>query len=294
MATINKLINLTSGKITLDGVTVPPNGSVNVSRVTNKMLLAKQQKLIDIITTEVAGGVGAVSSVAGRTGAVVLTVADVSGAAPLNSPALAGIATAPTAVPSANNTQIATTAFVKAAIAASGGGSGSDPGITIAYIPVSSIPNVVLLDGDYAHDILVLTGALTLDVTVTVPSILNSFVLVNATTGAFNVAVKTEFGPGIAIAQGYESDVYSDGTTLQYARTFYKDTKLVGLPTAPTPDLANSSDRIATTKFIKDQAYITAEEAPVQTVFGRTGDVVLEPEDIDPFLQDFSFDGGTY
>ncbi len=57
-----------------------------------------------------------VTSVAGRTGAVTLAVADVSGAAPTASPALSGTPTAPTATAGTNTTQIATTAFVTAAI----------------------------------------------------------------------------------------------------------------------------------------------------------------------------------
>ena len=56
----------------------------------------------------------AVTSVAGRTGAIVLTVADVSGAAPLASPSLTGDPTAPTPATNDNDTSIATTAFVKA------------------------------------------------------------------------------------------------------------------------------------------------------------------------------------
>jgi hypothetical protein len=57
-----------------------------------------------------------VTSVAGRTGAITLAVADISGAAPLASPALTGTPTAPTATGGTNTTQIATTAFVAAAI----------------------------------------------------------------------------------------------------------------------------------------------------------------------------------
>lgn len=56
-----------------------------------------------------------VTSVAGKTGAVILVVGDVGGAAPLASPALTGVPTAPTAAPGTNTTQIATTAFVTAA-----------------------------------------------------------------------------------------------------------------------------------------------------------------------------------
>lgn len=60
-----------------------------------------------------------VDSVFGRTGAVTAasgdyTVAQVTGAAPLASPALTGTPTAPTAPTATNTTQIATTAYVKA------------------------------------------------------------------------------------------------------------------------------------------------------------------------------------
>jgi hypothetical protein len=62
-----------------------------------------------------------VVSVAGRTGAITLSVTDVSGAAALASPALSGVPTAPTATAGTNTTQIATTAFVQAAVTSSVG-----------------------------------------------------------------------------------------------------------------------------------------------------------------------------
>ncbi|MDP9159463.1 MAG: hypothetical protein M3O09_04445, partial [Acidobacteriota bacterium] len=67
---------------------------------------------------EVQSGGTAVASVFGRTGTVVATsgdyaVAQVSGAAPLASPALTGTPTAPTAAASDNSTKIATTAYVQ-------------------------------------------------------------------------------------------------------------------------------------------------------------------------------------
>jgi hypothetical protein len=63
----------------------------------------------------------AVSSVFGRTGVVVAvsgdyTVAQVTGAAPLASPTFTGVPAAPTATLGTNTTQLATTAFVQAAI----------------------------------------------------------------------------------------------------------------------------------------------------------------------------------
>lgn len=54
-----------------------------------------------------------VTSVAGMTGAVLLSVGNVSGAAPLASPAFTGTPTAPTASTGSSDTTVATTAFVK-------------------------------------------------------------------------------------------------------------------------------------------------------------------------------------
>lgn len=71
----------------------------------------------DSTTVDAGLVVGGVTSVAGRTGAVTLAVADVSGAAPLASPALTGTPTAPTATVGTNTSQLATTAFVAAALA---------------------------------------------------------------------------------------------------------------------------------------------------------------------------------
>ena len=74
-----------------------------------------------VIDAGTGSGGGAVSSVFGRTGAVVAaagdyTAAEITGAAPLASPALTGVPTAPTATAATNTTQIATTAFTTAAV----------------------------------------------------------------------------------------------------------------------------------------------------------------------------------
>lgn len=69
------------------------------------------------------GGGGAVTSFNGRAGAITLTTNDVSAAGGIvnPSPALLGAPTAPTAQPGTSSTQLATTAFVTAAIVAAGG-----------------------------------------------------------------------------------------------------------------------------------------------------------------------------
>lgn len=67
------------------------------------------------VQAAVGAVVAGVSSVNTRTGAVTLALSDIPGAAPLASPALTGTPTTPTAAPSTNTTQVASTAFVAAA-----------------------------------------------------------------------------------------------------------------------------------------------------------------------------------
>ncbi len=81
-----------------------------------------------------------VTSVAGKTGAVTLVVADVAGAAPLASPPFTGVPTAPTAAPGTNTTQIATTAFVTAA-GYQGGVQYQDEGSNIGGVGAALVVN---------------------------------------------------------------------------------------------------------------------------------------------------------
>jgi hypothetical protein len=103
-----------------------------------------------LIDAAIGAGVGLVSSVFGRTGAVVsntgdYSVSQVTGAAPLLSPVFSGIPIAPTAAIGTNTTQIATTAFVEAngasslvfnvkSYGATGNGSTDDSASVIAAI----------------------------------------------------------------------------------------------------------------------------------------------------------------
>lgn len=75
--------------------------------------------LIDSGISVTGSGTGIVTSVFGRIGDILpvsgdYDVTEVTGAAPLASPAFTGVPTAPTAAPGTNTTQIATTAFVLA------------------------------------------------------------------------------------------------------------------------------------------------------------------------------------
>jgi hypothetical protein len=151
--------------------------------------------------------VSGVSSFNGRTGAVVLAAADLTavGGALLAAPAFTGAPTSPTAAPGTNTTQLATTAFVQAAVAAGVAGVASFNGRTGA---------VTLL----AADISAAGGA---------P--LNS-------------------------------------------------PALTGSPSAPTPAVANNSTLLATTAFVT--AAIAAIPAAVASFNGRVGVVTLAAADL--------------
>ena len=100
---INGNVNLTSGSLTI-------NDPVNPTDAATK----------NYVDTHL--GAGAVTSVFGRSGVITAqtgdyTVSQITGAAPLASPALTGTPTAPTALAGTNTTQIATTAFVQTAVA---------------------------------------------------------------------------------------------------------------------------------------------------------------------------------
>ena len=131
--------NLTAGNVTTnanltgDVTSVGNATTIGSGKVTNSMLAGSidlTSKVTGILPVA-NGGTGATtltgyvkgSGTSAMTANASIPVADVSGAAPLASPALTGTPTAPTATSGDNTTQIATTAFVTAAVAAGGGGS---------------------------------------------------------------------------------------------------------------------------------------------------------------------------
>ena len=172
------------------------------------------------LTVNGSGGLSAnVTSVAGKTGAVTLAVADVSGAAPLASPTFTGVAAAPTATPGTNTTQLATTAFVQAAVTA-----GS----------VTSFNTR--------------TGAVTLVATD----------LQIGGTGAFILDSPQFTGTPTAPTAGAGTSTTQLATTAFVATSYapLASPALTGVPTAPTATAGTNNTQIATTAFV--QALVTA------------------------------------
>lgn len=156
------------------------------------------------------------------------------------SPSFTGDPTAPTAALGDNDTSIATTAFVQATLGGrlskSVAGSGS---ITLTAVEAGS-------------GILELTGALTGNRTVILPvTPTRSWIIKNATSGAFTLTVKTAAGTGVMVTQGTNAIVWTDGTNVYDALTDFDSPVLTGSPTAPTPAQFDNDTSVATTEFVR-------------------------------------------
>jgi hypothetical protein len=111
-------------------------------------------------------------------------------------------ATAPTVALSDSSYNVATTSFV----------TQIDGGLTSVSVAGSS--NVTLTALQAAYAIIQLTGALTGNINVIVPTATNKYIIENATTGAYTITVKTSAGTGVNIGQGYNLGLFCDGTNV--------------------------------------------------------------------------------
>ncbi|MDP3815484.1 hypothetical protein [Pseudomonas sp.] len=209
--------------------------------------------------------------------------------APLASPALTGIPTAPTAAASTNTTQLATTAFVTAAdnlkaplaspaltgiptAPTAAGGTNTTQVASCQFVneavsgrlAKSSTGGTLTLTADEAGmAILYFSGALTSALSVIVPaSPTKSWLVHNATTGAFTLTVKTSAGTGVAVAQGKRNFVYSDGTNVVDAFTDFESVGLTGIPTAPTAAPGTNTTQLASTAFVIAQILASLRGLP--------------------------------
>jgi hypothetical protein len=268
-------------------------------------------KAQNYVTYATAGGQAPVQSVAGRTGAVVLAVADVSGAAPLASPALTGTPTAPTAATADSSTVLATTAFVKA-----------QNYITSAGAPVQSVFGrtgaVVLASGDVtgalgftpvnAAIVAQPNGLATLDATGKLPASQLTSAVVGAVVyqGTWNASTNTPAltsGTGtkgqyykVAVAGSTSVDGLSQwniGDTIIFNGTTWD--KLDGVASEVTSVAGRTGTVVLATADVAESTnlYFTnaraSAAAPVQTVAGRSGAVVLTTADVTGTI-----DGGSY
>jgi len=216
-----------------------------------------------------------VTSVFGRTGAVIAvsgdyTVAQVTGAAPLVSPAFTGIPTAPTASPLTANTQIATTAYADSAVSVERGRAIAAeallaPLASPTFSGTVTFANNIAVSGTAAFA----AGSLV----VTAFATTGTWAFTGTMSGAYTMSGTETVSGTLTSSGGTISGSWAGAPTLTGNVAF------TGVPTSTTPATADNSTKIATTAYVQAQGYITALTAPVTSVFGRTGAVVATSGD---------------
>ena len=84
----------------------------------------------------------------------------------------------------------------------------------ITEVPVTGAGDVTLTADESRSATIVLTGILTANQTVIMPATAKRWTIINSTTGAFFVLVKTAAGTAVNAPQGASTDMISDGTTI--------------------------------------------------------------------------------
>lgn len=96
-------------------------------------------------------------------------------------------------------------------------GTGWSPAIRYGLTTVALAgSNVTLTPAQAAKETIVLTGALTANVQLIMPAWVETWLIVNNTTGNFTVSVKPAAGSGVNLAASTSSQVYGDGTNIYY------------------------------------------------------------------------------
>jgi hypothetical protein len=78
----------------------------------------------------------------------------------------------------------------------------------------SGSADVTLTSTEARNPILYLNGTLTADIDLILPTWAKRWLVINASSGAYTITVKTASGAGVAITQGYQGEVYGDGTDI--------------------------------------------------------------------------------
>jgi len=239
----------------------------------------------DVLLNDPAGGAGTVNSVFGRAGTIIAQTGDynvgqVTGAAPLVSPALTGTPTAPTPIAADNTTKLATTAYVTTAILTAGSVVASVFGRTGAVVATTADYNVAQITGAAPLASPSFTGtpiaptpsfgdnstrlATTAFVTAAIPAA--GVLSFNTRTGAvvpasadYNVAQVTGAAPLASPA-------------------------LTGVPTAPTASIGTATTQLATTQFVQQAglsplifAAVTLTSAQLKALHGTPVTLLAAP-----------------
>jgi hypothetical protein len=205
-----------------------------------------------------------VASFEGRTGAVVLQGADITaaGGALLASPHLTGVPTTPTATIGTSNTQIASTAFVQAALGSGGVATfnGRNGAVVLTTADITGAGGAPLASPTFTG---VPAG----------PTAAAGVATTQLATCAFVMAAVgvTSFNSRTGAITLNVNDISAAGGAPLASPAFY------GVPTAPTAATATNTTQIATTAFVQNAI---GAGAGVNSFNGRAGVVVLSAADV--------------
>lgn len=221
------------------------------------------------VQAAISAGTAGVTSFNTRTGAITLNLTDVTaaGAAPLNNPTFTGTPAGPTAAPGVNTTQLATTAFVQAALVAAGGVSsfnGRSGAITLTGADLSAAGGALLASPTFTG---IPSGPTAAANTNTTQLATTAFVMAAISAAGGVTSFNSRLGAVVFTA----ADLTGVGGALLASPTF------TGAPAAPTAAPGTNTTQIASTAFVT--AALTAAGG-VSSFNSRTGSVVLTSGDI--------------
>ncbi|HEU4604057.1 MAG TPA: hypothetical protein VFS24_18930 [Steroidobacteraceae bacterium] len=162
----------------------------------------------------------------GRWISIALALAAITGGAPLDSPAFTGVPTAPTAAQGTNNTQLATTAYVRAAITAL---------INSSPAALDTLQELAAALGNDANFATTVTNALAAKAPLASPALTGTPTAPTAGGGTNTTQLATT-----AFVQG---EIASKAPLASPA--------LTGAPTAPTAGAGTNTTQLATTAFVQ-------------------------------------------
>src|SRR5215472_12486452 len=222
------------------------------------------------VTAAVAAA-GGVTAFNGRTGSVIMTGADITnaGGALVTSPNFLGTPTAPTAAAGTDNTQLATTAFVNAAISSVGIGVTSFEGRTGA---VTLQANDISAAGGLINPNVALTGVPTAP-TASVGTSSTQIATTAFVSAAILAGSVTTFNGRSGAVTLAAADISGAGGALLASPSF------TGVPVAPTAAPGTNTTQLATCAFVTS-ALTTQAANPVPSFNGRQGVVTLTTADI--------------
>lgn len=110
---------------------------------------------------------------------------------------------------------------------------------------------ITLTAAQAAADIILVTGALASASTIEFPAAIDTWKLINATTGAFGMVAKAPTGQSLTMSQGFTNTVFYDGTQLVFPDhdSGLDSPAFRGNPSAPTQSPLTSNETLATTEY---------------------------------------------